>query len=82
MVSRDLVIIAHQSGSSRRAQIALWLVVSRCRNHGELWLWTFPWRDHVTPSEAAKIGKVIDAYVRAYQTAELDERVARAVERR
>jgi hypothetical protein len=32
---------------------------------------------HITPSEAAEIGKVIDAYVRAYQTAELDERVAR-----
>ncbi len=32
---------------------------------------------HITPSEAAEIGKVIDAYVRAYQTAELDERAAR-----
>jgi hypothetical protein len=32
---------------------------------------------HITPGEAAEIGKVIDAYVRAYQTAELDERVAR-----
>jgi hypothetical protein len=31
----------------------------------------------VTPNEAAEIGKVIDAYVKAYQTAELDERVAR-----
>jgi len=28
-------------------------------------------------SEAAEIAKVIDAYVKAYQTAELDERVAR-----
>jgi hypothetical protein len=27
-------------------------------------------------SEATEIGKVIDAYVGAYQTAELDERVA------
>ncbi len=33
---------------------------------------------HITPSEAAGIGKMIDSYVRAYQTAELDERVARA----
>ena len=32
---------------------------------------------HITPSEAAELGKVIDTYVRAYQTAELDERVAR-----
>jgi hypothetical protein len=32
---------------------------------------------HVTPSEAAEIGKVIDTYVRAYQTAELDNRTAR-----
>ena len=32
---------------------------------------------HITPSEAAEIAKVIDAYVKAYQTAELDERVAR-----
>ena len=32
---------------------------------------------HVTLSEAAEIGRVIDAYVRAYQTAELDDRVAR-----
>ena len=31
---------------------------------------------HVTPSEATEIAKVIDAYVNAYQTAELDERVA------
>jgi hypothetical protein len=31
---------------------------------------------HITPSEAAEIAKVIDAYVKAYQTAELDERVA------
>ena len=32
----------------------------------------------VTPGEAAEIGRVIDAYVRAYQTAELHERVVRA----
>jgi len=32
---------------------------------------------HITPGEAAELGKVIDSYVRAYQTAELDERVAR-----
>jgi hypothetical protein len=32
---------------------------------------------HIGPGEATEIGKVIDAYVRAYQTAELDERVAR-----
>jgi hypothetical protein len=31
---------------------------------------------HITPSEAAEIGKVIDTYVRAYQTAELNDRVA------
>jgi hypothetical protein len=31
---------------------------------------------HVTPAEATEIAKVIDAYVRAYQTAELDDRVA------
>jgi hypothetical protein len=31
---------------------------------------------HLTPSEAAEIGKVIDTYVRAYQTAELNDRVA------
>jgi hypothetical protein len=30
-----------------------------------------------TPGEAADIAKVVDAYVNAYQTAELDERVAR-----
>jgi hypothetical protein len=30
----------------------------------------------VTPNDAAEIAKVIDAYVKAYQTAELDERVA------
>jgi len=29
---------------------------------------------HITPSEAAEIGKVIDVYVRAYQTAELNDR--------
>jgi len=27
---------------------------------------------HVTPGEAAEVGKVIDVYVRAYQTAVLD----------
>ena len=32
---------------------------------------------HVTPSEAAEIAKVVDAYVRAYQTAELDDRTVR-----
>ena len=31
---------------------------------------------HVTPSEAAEIAKVVDVYVRAYQTAELSDRVA------
>ena len=30
---------------------------------------------NITPSEATEIAKVIDAYVKAYQTAELDERV-------
>jgi hypothetical protein len=30
---------------------------------------------HVTPSEAAEIAKVVDVYVRAYQTAELNDRV-------
>ena len=32
---------------------------------------------HITPNEAAEIARVIDAYVRAYQAAELDDRVAR-----
>jgi hypothetical protein len=32
---------------------------------------------HITPSEAAELGKVIDSYVRAYQTAEMDEAVTR-----
>jgi hypothetical protein len=32
---------------------------------------------HITPSEAAEIGKVIDVYVRAYQTAELNDRGTR-----
>ena len=32
---------------------------------------------HLTPSEAAEIGKVIEIYVKAYQTAELNERVER-----
>ena len=31
---------------------------------------------HITPGEATEIAKVIDTYVRAYQTAELDDRVA------
>jgi hypothetical protein len=31
---------------------------------------------NVTPSEATEIAKVIDAYVKAYQTAQLDEREA------
>jgi hypothetical protein len=30
----------------------------------------------ISPGEATEIAKVIDAYVRAYQTAELDDRVA------
>ena len=30
---------------------------------------------HITPSEAAEIGKVIEIYVKAYQTAELNDRV-------
>ena len=32
---------------------------------------------HVTPSEAAEIAKVVDVYVRAYQTAELNDRGTR-----
>lgn len=32
---------------------------------------------HIPPSEAAEIAKVIDAYVKAYNAAELDERLAR-----
>jgi hypothetical protein len=35
---------------------------------------------HITPSEAAEIGKVIEIYVKAYQTAELNDRVARVEE--
>src|SRR6516165_7855226 len=31
---------------------------------------------HVTPSEAAEFGKVIEIYIKAYQTAELDDRIA------
>jgi Family of unknown function (DUF5681) len=31
---------------------------------------------HITPCEAAEVAKVIDAYVKAHQTAELDDRVA------
>ncbi len=31
---------------------------------------------HLTPGEAAEVGKVIDCFVRAYQTAELDDRAA------
>ena len=31
---------------------------------------------HITPSEAAEIGKVIEIYIRAYQVAELDDRIA------
>jgi hypothetical protein len=30
----------------------------------------------ITPSEAGEIGKLIDAYVKAYHAAELDDRVA------
>ena len=32
---------------------------------------------HLAPSEAAELGKVIEIYVKAYQTAELNDRVAR-----
>ena len=32
---------------------------------------------HITPGEAAELGKVIDSYVRAYQTAEMNEPVKR-----
>jgi Family of unknown function (DUF5681) len=32
---------------------------------------------NLTPSEAAEIGKVIEIYVKAYQTADLNDRVAR-----
>src|SRR6516225_381618 len=32
---------------------------------------------HLTPSEAAEIAKVVDVYVRAYQTAELNDRGTR-----
>src|SRR6516164_1131707 len=35
---------------------------------------------HLTPSEAAEIGKVIEIYVKAYQTAELNDRIARVEE--
>ena len=31
----------------------------------------------LTPSEAAELGKVIEIYIKAYQTAELDDRTAR-----
>ena len=31
---------------------------------------------HITPSEAAEFGKVIEIYIKAYQTAELNDRVA------
>jgi hypothetical protein len=31
---------------------------------------------HITPSEAAEIGKVIEIYVKAYQAAELNDRIA------
>ena len=31
---------------------------------------------HITPSEAAEFGKVIEIYIRAYQVAELSDRVA------
>jgi hypothetical protein len=31
---------------------------------------------HITPSEAAEFGKVIELYVRAYQVAELNDRIA------
>jgi hypothetical protein len=32
---------------------------------------------HLTPSEAAELGKVIEIYVKAYQTAELNDRIVR-----
>jgi hypothetical protein len=32
---------------------------------------------HITPSEAAEFGKVIEIYIKAYQTAELDDRNTR-----
>ena len=32
---------------------------------------------HITPSEAAELGKVIEIYIRAYQVAELNDRTAR-----
>jgi hypothetical protein len=32
---------------------------------------------HITPSEAAEIGKVLEIYVKAHQTAELNDRVER-----
>ena len=35
---------------------------------------------HITPSEAAEFGKVIEIYIKAYQTAELNDRVARVEE--
>jgi hypothetical protein len=35
---------------------------------------------HITPSEAAEIGKIIEIYIKAYQTAELDDRTARLEE--
>jgi hypothetical protein len=35
---------------------------------------------HITPSDEAEIGKVIDIYVRTYRTAELDERVVLVVQ--
>ena len=31
---------------------------------------------HITPTEAAEIGKVIEIYIRAYQVAEQDDRIA------
>ena len=31
---------------------------------------------HLAPSEAAELGKVIEIYVKAYQTAERDDRIA------
>ena len=38
------------------------------------------WRYRRTPTEAVEFGKVIEIYVRAYQVAELDDRVARVEE--
>jgi hypothetical protein len=43
MVSRDLVVIAYQSGSPGEPQIVLWLVFGGCQNPGQLWLCIIPY---------------------------------------